>query len=111
MQREPLENGVHLRIGTERGVVHAWWPKGYRHRSAGTVVYLHGYYTDVDQAWADHRLVEQFKKSGRNALFLAVEAPSWNGEDPFWPTTPCVTLRSRALPRRPAIHPAVGAGR
>jgi hypothetical protein len=66
--------------------VHVWRPRGYRHRSAGTVIYLHGYYTDVDQAWLDHRLAEQFRKSGRNALFLVVEAPSWNGEAPFWPT-------------------------
>ena len=43
-------------------LVHAWRPRGYRHRAAGTVVYLHGYYTDVDQAWVDHRLAEQFRQ-------------------------------------------------
>jgi len=86
VQQERSEGGTHLRIGTERGVIHAWRPRGYRHEKAGTVVYLHGYYTDVDQAWLDHRLAEQFRRSGRNALFLAVEAPSWNGEEPFWPT-------------------------
>jgi hypothetical protein len=84
--RERVEGGEHLRIGTDHGVVHAWRPRGYRHKTAGTVIYLHGYYTDVDQAWVDHRLAEQFRRSGRNALFLAVEAPSWNGEEPFWPT-------------------------
>ena len=86
MQRDRVEHGEHVRLGTEHGVVHAWRPRGYRHRSAGVVVYLHGYYTDVDQAWADHRLAGQFRASGRNALFLAVEAPSWNGEEPSWPT-------------------------
>jgi hypothetical protein len=84
--KERAEKGVHLRIGTERGVVHAWLPRGYRRKTAGTVVYLHGYYTDVDQAWVDHRLAEQFRRSGRNALFLAVEAPSWNGDEPCWPS-------------------------
>lgn len=86
VQKERGGKDTHLRFGTEHGVVHAWRPRGYRHKSAGTVIYLHGYYTDVDQAWADHRLAEQFRASGRNALFLAVEAPSWNGEEPFWPT-------------------------
>ncbi|HSM93581.1 MAG TPA: hypothetical protein VLT47_11915 [Anaeromyxobacteraceae bacterium] len=86
VQRDRVEGGRHARIGTERGVVHAWRPRGYRQRDAGTVVYLHGYYTDVDQAWADHRLAEQFRRSGRNALFLAIESPSWNGEGPSWPT-------------------------
>ena len=86
VQRDRVERGQHLRLGTAHGVVHVWRPRGYRHRSAGTVVYLHGYYTDVDQAWVDHKLAEQFRRSGRNALFLAVEAPSWNGEAPSWPT-------------------------
>jgi hypothetical protein len=86
VERGRQERGEHLRIGTERGVVHAWRPRGYVHRRAGTVVYLHGYYTDVDQAWQDHRLADQFRRSGRNALFLAVEAPSWNGEEPAWPS-------------------------
>jgi len=108
VQRERLEGGVHLRIGTERGVVHAWWPRGYRHRSAGTVVYLHGYFTDVDQAWVDHRLAEQFRRSGRNALFLAVEAPSWNGEEPFWPTLDALfaavaELAKLRIPRGPLV--------
>lgn len=86
VERGRAARGLHLRVGTARGAVHVWRPRAYRHRSAGTVVYLHGYYTDVDQAWVDHRLAQQFRGSGRNALFLAVEAPSWNGEEPSWPT-------------------------
>jgi hypothetical protein len=108
VERSKVEGGTHLRIGTARGSVHAWWPRGYRQRTAGTVIYLHGYYTDVDQAWADHRLAEQFRRSGRNALFLAVEAPSWNGEEPFWPTLDeligAVELLAKAtLPRGPLV--------
>jgi hypothetical protein len=106
--KERVEKAVHLRIGTEGGVVHAWLPKGYRHRSAGTVIYLHGYYTDVDQAWADHRLADQFKRSGRNALFLAVEAPSWNGEEPLWPTLDALLgavtrVANLEIPRGPLV--------
>jgi hypothetical protein len=100
--------GEHWRMGTDHGVVHAWRPGGYRQRSAGTVVYLHGYYTDVDQAWVDHKLAEQFRRSGRNALFLAVEAPSWNGEEPSWTSldellATVQRLSKLKLPRGPLV--------
>jgi hypothetical protein len=77
--------GAWWRIGTPRGAVVAWRPAGYHPREAGVVVYLHGYFTTVDQAVADHRLFEQFRQSGRSALFIAPEGPAWNGEDPVWP--------------------------
>jgi hypothetical protein len=71
-------------VGTRNGVVHAWVPEGYRPRGAGIVLYLHGYYTDADQAFLDHRLAEQFRASRRNAIFLVAESPSWSGEDVWW---------------------------
>jgi hypothetical protein len=78
-------DGVSWRIGTARGTVWAWRPAGYRARDAGTCIYLHGYFTNVDQAVADHRLASQFAASGRNALFIVAEAPAWNGEEGVWP--------------------------
>jgi hypothetical protein len=77
--------GTSWRIGTPRGTVWAWRPAGYRPRDAGVLVYLHGYYTTVDQAVLDHRLAEQFAAGGRNALHVVAEAPAWNGEDGVWP--------------------------
>jgi hypothetical protein len=77
--------GTFWRVGTSRGAVVAWRPVGYQPRDLGVVVYLHGYFTTVDQAVADHRLFEQFRASGRSALFIAPEAPAWNGEDSVWP--------------------------
>jgi hypothetical protein len=77
--------GTSWRLGTARGTVWAWRPAGYRPRDAGVCIYLHGYYTTVDQAVLDHRLAEQFAASGRNALFVAAESPAWNGEDGTWP--------------------------
>jgi len=77
--------GASWRIGTARGAVWIWRPAGYRARDAGTCIYLHGYFTTVDQAVADHRLAEQFAASARNALFIAAEAPAWNGEEGVWP--------------------------
>jgi hypothetical protein len=77
--------GASWRSGTSRGPVWAWRPAGFRPRDAGTCIYLHGYFTTVDQAVQDHRLAEQFAASGRNALFVVAEAPAWNGEEGVWP--------------------------
>lgn len=77
--------GATWRIGTARGTVWAWRPPGYRPRDAGVCIYLHGYFTTVDQAVQDHRLADQFAASGRNALFVVAEAPAWNGEEGVWP--------------------------
>lgn len=81
---EPKPAGQHWRIDTARGPVHVWMPTGYRHESAGVVVYVHGYYTDVDGAFADHRLAEQFARSGRNALFIVPEAPGHSWHEVRW---------------------------
>jgi hypothetical protein len=67
---------VHLRIGTRHGPIHLYRPAGYDRRSAGIVVYVHGYYIHVDQAWREHHLAAQFAASKRNALFVVPEAPA-----------------------------------
>jgi len=66
------------------GSVHVWVPAGYDRETAGTVVYVHGYYTDSDGAWRDHELAKQFRASKQNALFIVPDAPSGNGEDVKW---------------------------
>jgi hypothetical protein len=71
-----VSNGTHRRLETDHGVVHVWAPAGYRPESAATVVYVHGYYTDVDGAWTDHQLAAQFALSAVNAVFIACEAPA-----------------------------------
>lgn len=67
--------GRHERLQTDHGPVHVWVPAGYHADNAATIVYVHGYYTDVDKAWAGHQLAEQFALSGVNAVFIACEAP------------------------------------
>lgn len=57
---------------------------GYDPKSAGMVIFIHGYFANVDQAWADDRLEEQFQASGRNALFVAIEAPASNFQAVVW---------------------------
>jgi len=78
------DGGTHRRVSTPHGPVHLFRPRGYDARTAGIVIYVHGYYVDVDEAWRAHRLPAQFLASGRNALFVAPEAPSNGDEKPNW---------------------------
>lgn len=80
----PLEAPRAERLETSGGPVHVYRPSGYRREQAGVVVYVHGYYTDVDQAVREHRLLEQFEASGLNALFVLPSAPSGQGEPVRW---------------------------
>lgn len=65
----------HLRVRSPHGAVHVWSPGGYDPATAATVIYVHGYFADVDSAWSGHHLAAQFRASGLNALFVACEAP------------------------------------
>ena len=76
--------GKHVRIETEHGALHFWIPQRYDPRSAGMVIYIHGYFSTVDQTWIDNRLDAQFQASGRNALFIAIEAPASTEQDVRW---------------------------
>lgn len=80
-----VAGGRHWRLWTEREVVHVWIPPDYQPETAGIVVYLHGYQVNADRAFVEHRLAEQFRASGKNALFLVPEA-SFDDEDGVaWP--------------------------
>lgn len=80
-----LEGGKHWRIKTAQGAVHVWTPDGYDRATAGTVVYVHGYWTDVDNAWREYQLAKQFRMSRQNALFIVPEAPASNEDNVKWP--------------------------
>jgi hypothetical protein len=81
---DAVAGGTHWRFETTHGPVHLWMPEDYDPVTAGVVVYVHGLFTDVDGAWADHHLAEQFAKSRKNALFMACEAPKSGDQEPFW---------------------------
>jgi hypothetical protein len=53
-----------------------WIPRGYTRATAATIIYVHGYFVDVDGAVRGHRLFEAFARSRRNALFVVPEAPT-----------------------------------
>jgi hypothetical protein len=99
--------GRHFRIKTARGAVHVWVPPDYDRETAGTVIYVHGYYTDADGAWRGHDLARQFKASRQNALFIVPDAPSSNDDDVKWPALKdlrkAVTRANIVLPSGPVI--------
>jgi hypothetical protein len=104
---DEVEGGKHWRIDTDHGAVHVWVPPGYDRSTAGTVVYVHGYYVDVDQAWADYDLAKQFKESKQNAIFIVPEAPAGRDEEVYWKALAdlrkAVTKANIKLPDGPTI--------
>ena len=103
--------GVHQRVATARGPIHLFRPAGYDRRTAGLVVYVHGLYTPIDQAWREHHLAEQFAASRANALFIAPEAPVAPVQEPVWRDLEALIANAlrRARLRRPP-GPLVVAG-
>lgn len=80
-----LEDGRHIRFGTDdKGPVHVWRPLSYRAQGASIVIYLHGFFSSADSAFFEHRLATQFRDSGRNAIFIVPEVPSWRTDPIFW---------------------------
>ncbi len=78
--------GYAWRLSTRRGPVRVWAPNGYDPATAATVIYVHGYYVGVDDAWTEHRLPEQFAASHLNALFIVCGAPESPREPVTWPS-------------------------
>lgn len=106
--KDLVANGRHWRLVTAHGAVHVWIPAGYRRRRAETVVYVHGYYTNVDGAWRDHALAAQFANAGINAVFIACEAPTGATDSVKWTTlAPLLDAVERGigeqLPRRRVV--------
>jgi len=66
------------------GPIKVWVPAGYHADGAAIVLYVHGYYTDLDQAWVEHQLPEQFALASVNAVFIAPEAPSGARQAVAW---------------------------
>lgn len=81
---EGIVIGDHARLETPRGPVHVWTPRGYSPATAMTIVYVHGYSIDVDEAWWGHGLPEQFGHAKVNAMFVACEAPQGKHESVHW---------------------------
>ena len=100
---EGIMIGDHERLETPQGPVHVWKPQGYSAETAITVVYVHGYSIDVDEAWWGHGLPEQFGHASINAMFIACEAPQNKYQDVRWKSLSslldAVEASGHALPR------------
>jgi hypothetical protein len=108
---DQVSGGAHWRLLTPKGPVHVWEPRGYDGATAGTVVYVHGFYTNVDKAWVQHALAEQFAGSRVNALFIVPEAPSGSSDDVSWPVLAELLAEvQKQLPGLQARGPLVAAG-
>ena len=106
-KEDEVAGGKHWRIKTAQGAVHVWVPPDYDRETAGTVIYVHGYWTDADGAWRDHELARQFKKSHQNAMFIVPDAPASNDDSVQWPALKdlrrAVTRANIHLPDGPVI--------
>jgi len=106
-KEDTVAGGTHWRIKTAQGAVHVWIPADYDRATAGTVVYVHGYWTDADGAWKNHELARQFRASKQNAMFIVPDAPSSNDEAVQWPALTdlrrAVTRANIKLPGGPII--------
>jgi hypothetical protein len=104
---DEVEGGRHWRVATAQGAVHVWVPDGYDRANAGTVVYVHGYWTDADGAWNNHQLAKQFRMSRQNALFIVPDAPSSREMGVQWPALTdlrrAVTRANIKLPDGPIV--------
>lgn len=101
---------MYERHSTGKGIIHVWIPNGYNPTTAGTVIYVHGYHDTVDSAWEDHKLKDQFKQSGRNALFVAIEAPSSNQQKVSWPRLDILLEKLTELGWGPPRGPVIAIG-
>lgn len=106
-KEDTVLGGKHFRIKTSQGAVHVWFPENYDRATAGTVIYVHGYWTDADGAWRDHELARQFRASHQNAMFVVPDAPSSNDDDVKWPALTdlrrAVTRANIKMPDGPMI--------
>jgi hypothetical protein len=102
---EGIMIGEHARLESARGPIHIWTPRGYDPATAITVVYVHGYGIDVDEAWWGHGLPEQFGHAAINAMFIACEAPQDKWKEVHWTSLSrlleTVEASGRALPKGP----------
>lgn len=97
--RDSAAGGLHWRLMTSNGPVHVWRPRLYDRDTAGIMIYVHGYYTSVDQAWSEQDLAEKFKSCKRNALFIVPEAPASDDEAVLWKELPRLLVQVRHLTR------------
>ena len=82
---DEVAGGHHWRIETAQGAVHIWQPDNLDTARCGTVIYVHGYFSDVDEVWQQHGLAVQFAQSQVQARFIVPEVPQNKRQPERWP--------------------------
>jgi hypothetical protein len=86
---QQLDDGRHYRFGTDgSGPVHVFVPRGVTAANADIVIYLHGFYTDVDEAVRSQSLFTQFRDSARKSIFIVPQTRSARGDALFFTQLP-----------------------
>jgi len=81
---EQLHSERHWRFEhPEKETVHVWHPDYKGDQLDEIVVYLHGGSNSADESWNSNKVGEQFRKSGRKALFIVPESQR-KGQDIPW---------------------------
>jgi hypothetical protein len=95
---------LRVRLKTDRGPVYVFLPQGVR--PSATVVYVHGYYNNVDAAWKHHQLATKFSGSRLPAVFVVPEAPASAKDAVVWDDLADLLAAVRAA--QPGALPAEG---
>jgi len=82
---DAIAGGRHWRLDAAPGAIHVWQPDDLAPDRCGTVVYVHGYFSDVDEVWQQHGLAAQFARSLVQARFIVPEVPQHKRQPERWP--------------------------
>jgi len=85
---DTIKPAEHIRISDKKyGIVHLWHPE-YKKSLDEVIVFIHGFEVgghkkSADISWEKYKLEEQFKESGKSALFIVPDSPKNNREGSY----------------------------
>ena len=81
---EQTHSEKHWEVSHQKnGKVHMWHPEYKGDPPDEVVLYFHGFGNSADESWNVNKVGEQFKKSGRKALFVVPESATWKRKMPW----------------------------
>lgn len=98
--------GQTWRLESAQGPIYVFRPGGYKADRGGVCVYVHGLFNDVDSAWTEHQLPDQFTESNRNAIYVVPEAPVQPNDAVRWVSADALLKHVEA--KLPGVLPKTG---